>query len=323
MQDGNTTLDKDKVMMDYQKLLVVVDPTTDKQAALARAVKLASANNASITVFLSIFDFSYEMTSILSGQEREAMREGVVAQRKAWLDDIVEPFKTDNVAIETEVVWHNRPFESIIQHAISGQYDVIVKGTHEHDKLKSVIFTPTDWHLLRKAPVPVLLVKDHDWPVAGKIVCAINVSSEDETNQSLNVKIIKHAKKLAKQFDAQVHLVNGYPGTPVNLAIELPDFDSHSYSETIRNQHEERITYLANAYDISSDFCHVREGLPEDVIPELAEKLDAELVILGTVGRTGISAALIGNTAEHVIDSINCDLLAVKPDGYKSPLDEA
>ncbi|GIU47990.1 universal stress protein E [Shewanella sairae] len=309
-------------MMDYQKLLVVVDPTTEKQAALARAVELATENQAEITVFLSIFDFSYEMTSILSGQEREAMREGVVAQRKAWLADIVQPYAKDGVTIHLEVIWHNRPFESIIKYAIDGEFDVIVKGTHEHDKLKSVIFTPTDWHLMRKAPVPVLLVKEHDWPVAGKIVCAVNVSAEDEANESLNGKIISHAMKLAKQFDAQVHLVNGYPGTPVNLAIELPDFDAHTYSETIRLQHEERINYLANAYGISVDNCHVEEGLPEDVIPDLAAKLDAELVILGTIGRTGLSAALIGNTAEHVIDSINCDLLAIKPDGYKSPLEE-
>ncbi|MDB2387427.1 universal stress protein UspE [Shewanella sp.] len=310
-------------MMDYKKLLVVVDPTTDEQAALTRAIKLATANNANITVFLSIFDFSYEMTSILSGQEREAMREGVVAQRKAWLNDIVLPFQTDNLNIDVEVIWHNRPFESIIEQAIKGQFDVIVKGTHEHDKLKSVIFTPTDWHLLRKAPLPILLVKEHDWPVAGKILCAINVSSEDNSNQSLNIKIIKHAKQLAKQFDAEVHLVNGYPGTPVNLAIELPDFDPHTYGDTIRHQHEERIKLLARSHDIPADCCHVKEGLPEDVIPDLAQTLDAELVILGTVGRTGISAALIGNTAEHVIDSINCDLLAVKPDGYKSPLEEA
>ncbi|WOT03624.1 universal stress protein UspE [Shewanella youngdeokensis] len=307
-------------MMDYKKLLVVVDPTTDKQVALARAVKLAKQNNASITVFLSIYDFSYEMTSILSGHEREAMREGVIAQRKAWLTDVVKPFEVD-ITIETEVVWHNRPFESIINQAIEGKYDVIVKGTHEHDKLKSVIFTPTDWHLLRKAPVPVLLVKDHDWPVAGKILCAINVSTEDPVNNSLNEQIIKHARNLAKEFNAQVHLVNGYPGTPVNLAVELPDFDSQTYSETIRIQHHQRTKELAALYNIPNDCCHVKEGLPEDVIPDVAEKLDAELVILGTVGRTGFSAALIGNTAEHVIDSINCDLLAVKPEGYKSPLE--
>ncbi|MCL1144482.1 universal stress protein UspE [Shewanella sp. 10N.261.52.F9] len=309
-------------MMDYQKLLVVVDPTTEEQAALARAVELAIESQAEITVFLSIFDFSYEMTSILSGQEREAMREGVVNQRKAWLSDIVKPYQKDGIVINLEVIWHNRPFESIIKFAIDGNFDLIVKSTHEHDKLKSVIFTPTDWHLMRKAPVPVLLVKEHDWPVAGKIVCAVNVSAEDDANESLNGKIIAHAIKLAKQFDAQVHLVNGYPGTPVNLAIELPDFDAHTYSETIRLQHEERINYLANAYGIAVENCHVKEGLPEDVIPDLATKLDAELVILGTIGRTGLSAALIGNTAEHVIDSINCDLLAIKPDGYKSPLEE-
>ncbi|MGS0674216.1 universal stress protein UspE [Shewanella sp. 125m-1] len=309
-------------MMDYKKLLVVVDPTTDKQTALARAVELACDNQAVITVFLSIFDFSYEMTSILSGQERESMREGVVNQRKAWLEDVVKPYRKDGLTINLDVIWHNRPFESIIKHAIDGEYDLIVKGTHEHDKLKSVIFTPTDWHLLRKAPIPVLLVKTHDWPVAGKIICAVNVSSEEDANESLNGKIISHAKKLAQQFSAQVHLVNGYPGTPVNLAIELPDFDAHTYSETIKLQHEERISYLANAYGISPDFCHVKEGLPEDVIPDMAASLDAELVILGTVGRTGLSAALIGNTAEHVIDSINCDLLAIKPNGYKSPLEE-
>ncbi|QLE85592.1 universal stress protein UspE [Shewanella sp. Scap07] len=310
-------------MKDYQKILVVVDPTNDKQSAIARAVELASKNNAKITVFLSIFDFSYEMTSILSGQEREAMRQGVIAQRQAWLQEVLSDYQQNGVDIESEVIWHNRPYESIILHAIEGQYDLIVKGTHEHDKLKSVIFTPTDWHLMRKAPVPVLLVKEHDWPVQGKILCAVNVASEDDDHQALNGIIINHALDLAKKFDAQVHLVNGYPGTPVNLAIELPDFDAHTYSETIRMQHEQRVTYLANSYGIQADFCHVKEGLPEDVIPEVAAHLDAELVILGTVGRTGFSAALIGNTAEHVIDSINCDLLAIKPEGYRSPLEES
>ncbi len=309
-------------MKEYQKLLVVVDPTSDKQAALARAVELASKNKAQITVFLSIFDFSYEMTSILSSQEREAMRLGVIEQRTAWLNDLISQYSHLGLEMKSEVVWHNRPFESIILHAIKGEYDLIVKGTHEHDKLKAVIFTPTDWHLLRKAPVPVLMVKEHDWPVAGKIVCAVNVSSEDEAHQSLNGVIIEHAKDLALKFDAEVHLVNGFPGTPVNLAIELPDFDAHSYNETIRMQHEQRVSALANAYGVNASHCHVKEGLPEDVIPEVAEELDAELVILGTVGRTGISAALIGNTAEHVIDSINCDLLAIKPEGYKSPLEE-
>ncbi|WP_285162567.1 universal stress protein UspE [Shewanella goraebulensis] len=309
-------------MKDYNKILVVINPMTDHQPALARAVELASKSNASITAFLTIFDFSYEMTSILSSHEREAMRQGVIDQRETWLTEAIAPYIKNGLSIDTKVVWHNRPFESVIKYAIEQEIDLLVKSTHEHDKLKSIIFTPTDWHLLRKAPIPVLMVKDHDWPVAGKILCAVNVASEDDEHSTLNTKIIESALNLAAKFSAQIHLVNGYPGTPVNLAIELPEFDAASYNDTVRMQHEQRIQYLANSFNIPLENYHVEEGLPEDVIPELALKLDAELVILGTVGRTGFSAALIGNTAEHVIDSINCDLLAVKPEGYKSPLED-
>ncbi|MCT7941778.1 universal stress protein UspE [Shewanella holmiensis] len=309
-------------MKEYKKILVIINPTTDHQAALDRAIELASKSQATITAFLSIFDFSYEMTSILSAHEREAMRQGVIDQRTAWLNELISKINLEKIDINAQVVWHNRPFESVINYAIQGDYDLIVKSTHAHDKLKAVIFTPTDWHLMRKAPQPVLMVKEHDWPVAGKILCAINVASEDEDQQNLNGKIIQYAQDLALKFSASVHLVNGYPGTPVNLAIELPDFDANAYNDSVRMQHEQRVQYLADSYNIPIENCHVEEGLPEDVIPELAEKLDAELVILGTVGRTGFSAALIGNTAEHVIDSLNCDLLALKPDGYKSPLAE-
>jgi universal stress protein E len=73
-------------------------------------------------------------------------------------------------------------------------------------------------------------------------------------------------------------------------------------------------------YAIDSKRCYVKEGLPEKVIPKIAKDIDAELVIIGTVGRVGISAALIGNTAEHVIDELVCDVLAIKPDGFISPL---
>ena len=72
---------------------------------------------------------------------------------------------------------------------------------------------------------------------------------------------------------------------------------------------------LRQEFGINEDHTHVLEGFPEDVIPKVAKEIEAELVILGTVGRTGLSAALLGNTAEHVISKLNCNLLAVKPSG--------
>lgn len=52
------------------------------------------------------------------------------------------------------------------------------------------------------------------------------------------------------------------------------------------------------------------------MIPDLVEQLKAGVVVLGTLGGTGISALLIGNTAEHVIDHLKCDLLVIKPDNF-------
>ncbi|TKB50457.1 universal stress protein UspE [Ferrimonas sediminicola] len=308
--------------MSSERFLVVIDPSRDDQPALERAAHLARCAGARLTLFLSIFDFSYEMTSMLSQEERDAMRNGVVNQRRKWLEQLAEPLITDGLDVTFEVVWHNRPFESIINHVLSHDVAYIIKSTHAHDKLKSVIFTPTDWHLLRKAPVPVLLVKEHDWPADGTILAAVNVAADDEEHQELNDRIVDHAVKLATLIDARVHLVNGYPGTPVNIAIELPDFDAHAYNQSIKQHHTQRIEALADRHGIDHKRCHVLEGLPEDVIPELARELDAELVMLGTVGRSGLSAALIGNTAEHVIDSLECDLVAFKPKSFVCPLAE-
>ncbi len=314
-------------METYQSILVVVDPTTDEQKALRRAIELASRvvenakNKVKVCAFLSIFDFSYEMTTILSTDERDVMRQSVINDKELWLKTIIASLKAD-IEIDCQVVWHNRPFEAIVERVINDDYDLVIKGTHQHDKLKSVVFTPTDWHILRKCPCPVLLVKDHEWPSNGNILAAINVGSDETEHHSLNNKITTEANQLANLIQANVHLVNSFPGTPVNIAIEIPEFNSTEYNDTMQKHHEQAMISHANQFGISVINTHVEEGLPETVIAHVATKIDAELVILGTVGRTGISAALIGNTAEHVIDQLNCDVLALKPEGYISPLQE-
>ncbi len=312
-------------METYQNILVVIDPTTDEQKALKRAIDLATSINANsdkqvkVSAFLSIFDFSYEMTTILSSDDRDVMRQSVIKDKELWLESIINELQSD-IKISCLVVWHNRPFEAIIERVINENYDIVIKGTHQHDKLKSVVFTPTDWHILRKCPCPVLLVKEHEWPSNGNILAAVNVGSDETEHLSLNTKIAKEAKQLAQLIQANVHLVNSFPGTPVNIAIEIPEFNSNEYNDTMLKHHEQAMISHANKFDISMINTHVKEGLPETVIEQVASEIDAELVILGTIGRTGISAALIGNTAEHVIDQLNCDVLALKPDGYISPL---
>lgn len=308
-------------MSGFNKILAVVDPTEEQQKSLARALELANKCNGKVTAFLSIYDFSYDMTTMLSVEEREIMRQAVVDDRTEWLVQLIEQQpNAHDIHVDVKVVWHNRPYESIIVEAIAENYDLIVKGTQQHDTLKSVIFTPTDWHLLRKSPKSVLLVKDHAWPENGAIIGAVNVGSEDEAHISLNNRISATCLEMGGLLKGHVHLVNSYPGTPVNIAIEIPEFDPQTYNQSVKNHHEDNMRQHAEKSGIGAEFCHVKEGLPEDVIPAIAKQLDAELVVIGTVGRQGISAALIGNTAEHVIDMLDCDVLALKPEGFESPV---
>jgi len=305
-------------MMVYKNLLVMLDPTKDDQPCLRRAIFLARSYGAKISVLLVVYDLSYEMTSMLSQQERDSMREVVIAQHQAWLKDIMS--KYSDIPMESTVAWHNRPFEAAIEQVKTHGHDLLIKSTHNHDKLKSVIFTPTDWHLLRKSPCDILLVKEHDWPTNGTIATAINSVSEDNDHMNLNNKVLQHATDISKVIGANVKVINAYPGTPVSIAIEIPEFNSSTYNDSVKTHHQDKTYELTKKFNIAPTDCIIDEGLAEDVIPRITKSLNAELLIIGTIGRTGLSAAFIGNTAEHVIDSIDCDLLAVKPDGFECPV---
>lgn len=308
-------------MSRYQNILVAIDAQQDDQPALRRAVYLNQRIGGKIKAFLPIYDFSYEMTTLLSPDERVTMRKGVISQRTEWIREQAQAYLEAGVDIEIKVIWHNRPYEAIIQEVMQHNHDLVLKMAHQHDRLEAVIFTPTDWHLLRKCPCPVWMVKDQPWPEGGKAVVAVNLASEEPHHDALNQKLIRETTLLAEMVNhTEVHLVGAYPVTPINIAIELPDFDPSVYNDAIRGQHLVAMKALRQKFGIGEEFTHVAKGLPEEVIPDLAVQLDAGVVVLGTIGRTGISAAFLGNTAEQVIDHLRCDLLAIKPDDFKSPI---
>ncbi|RPD97850.1 universal stress protein UspE [Candidatus Pantoea deserta] len=308
-------------MSRYQNILVAIDSQQDDQPALRRAVYLNQRIGGKIKAYLPIYDFSYEMTTLLSPDERSSMRQGVISQRTEWIREQARAYLEAGVEIEIKVVWHNRPYEAIIQEVLAHGHDLVLKMAHQHDRLEAVIFTPTDWHLLRKCPCPVWMVKDQPWPEGGKAVVAVNLASEEPHHDELNQKLIRETTLLAEMVNhTEVHLVGAYPITPINIAIELPDFDPSVYNDAIRGQHLVAMKALRQKFSIREEFTHVAKGLPEEVIPDIASQLSAGIVVLGTIGRTGLSAAFLGNTAEQVIDHLRCDLLAIKPDDFNSPV---
>ena len=65
---------------------------------------------------------------------------------------------------------------------------------------------------------------------------------------------------------------------------------------------------------------HVVNGMAEFVIPDIAKSENIDLLVMGTVCRTGIPGFFIGNTAEKILDEVDCSVLTVKPETFQSPV---
>lgn len=304
--------------MKFKNILVVLNPENEKQYALARAVRLVkeqkSESKVKITTFMTVYDLSYEMSALLSSEERENMHQGVIEQRQKAIKPYLDKYADPNIEFHSTVVWNSNEAEAIAEEVEKNSYDLVVKYTQEEESITSLIFTPMDWQLLRKCPAPIMIVKDGDWKHQRRILVAVNVSDDEEHHNLLNNELVTLGIDLADSLErGNVHLVTAYPPTPINMAIDLPEFSTADYSNSIRGQYLINMKALRQKFNIDEDHTHVREGFPEDVIPEVAKELGAEMVVLGTIGRTGLSAAFLGNTAEHVISKLNCNLLAIKP----------
>ena len=56
------------------------------------------------------------------------------------------------------------------------------------------------------------------------------------------------------------------------------------------------------------------------VIPEVAAKNEADLIVMGTLSRSGVAGFLIGNTSEKILHKVDCSVLTVKPEGFVTPV---
>ncbi|NRA55059.1 MAG: universal stress protein UspE [Gammaproteobacteria bacterium] len=297
-------------METYKKILVVIEPEEKKYIQLHKAAHLARQVGAQITVLLIIYDQELNLFSSLSKKYGGKLKESVIREQQYWLQEQLGSLSFHDLEVNSEVCWHKCQHQAIAEHVSQYNYDLVVKGTKRHSELGSLFITPTDWHLLRECISPILLVKSAPWCEGGRILSAIDV----DNNQAFNNEILKKSRFLAQMLQAEHHLVNCYLESDISMYITPPDTDSKVDHEEVKHQHQLVADQMARQYQINQDNIHVMEGLSHDVIPRITKNIDAELVVLGTCSRQGLSEALLGHTAEHVIDEINCDLLALKPD---------
>ncbi|EGG98322.1 Universal stress protein family 1 [gamma proteobacterium IMCC2047] len=89
-----------------------------------------------------------------------------------------------------------------------------------------------------------------------------------------------------------------------------------------KEKHQQNLEALISELQESGDQISIElvEGPPEQALPSFINSKSADLLVIGTICRTGIAGMFIGNTAESVLDAVDCSVLTLKPEGFVSPV---
>ncbi|MNV49419.1 hypothetical protein D3C71_1413730 [compost metagenome] len=223
----------------------------------------------------------------------------------------------DGYNVTTEQAWNQSLHQTIVDVQQAEGCGLVVKQHYPDSALKKALLTPEDWKLLRQCPSPVLLVKTAGSWKDKVILAAIDVGNTDLEHRHLHNTIIDHGYDIATLAKARLHVISAHPSPMLSSAD--PTFQ---LSETIQTRYREQCKSFQAEFDIDDDHLHIEEGPADVLIPFMVHKLQAAVIVIGTVARSGLSGALIGNTAEVVLDAVESDVLVLKPQEIEDHLEE-
>lgn len=289
-----------------KKLLIVMDPEHRHQVALTRGIELARATGAS----LEVVAFVHEYLEALSEETttRDAARQAIIDQRQRWLEQVLALCDCQDLKVESTTVWTKRIHEWISEHCGQAPVDAVIKTGNRSETL---LYTPTDWHLIRECPAPVMLVAENKWNRASPILAAVDLSSDKPVKKALNHRIIAQARQLADAMETDLHLVHALHTSVILADMDLVDTDARDRKR--RAALKPQVEHLCHTWHLDPEHVHIVSGPAQKVIPSTANRIKADMVVIGTSGKTGLAARVIGNTAEKVLTHLRTDLLAIKP----------
>lgn len=315
-------------MKRFNNILYVSESSAPQSAAIARAVSLAQNNLAEMTV-VDVIPFApagIGMPPDVSISNN--LQEAKIAECRRTLESLIAPHGQRRLDVLV-----GRKFQEVIRSVLRNGHDLVIKPAENPNYIEK-LFGSDDMHLLRKCPCPVWMMKPEENPNYECIVAAVDIDlyEPDSSGLALNMEILELASSLALSDFAALHLIHVWDAPLagfVRLWADNPDAAEMSMIEGERCRHQSGMDDLtrklreqigAEAYDYLSPRVHLHRGDAKQVIPEMVRDLKADLVVMGTVGRSGIPGLIIGNMAEAILDQLKCSVLAIKPPGYESPV---
>ena len=305
-------------MKQFSRILIDVDASAETHPALDDAVRVAARCSASVKVV----DVLEHVPPVARGYLNERLEADLVARRLEQLAAIAA--RITQVGVTTEVL-RGRPANALIRDVLRSGHDLLVRSHGRELDERGKPFGAIDMELLRLCPCPVWLAgaQKRQGP-ALRILAAIHANPGDPTEQQLNESILDLALTMTELLGGRLSIVQAWIAFGETLlASHMPPHELKEYVESTRAREQEALSALTQAVAgrLKDAAIELVKGEPEDVIPRYVEEHGIDLVVMGTVARTGIAGLLIGNTAERVLQRLRVSVLTTKPAGFTSLVD--
>jgi universal stress protein E len=310
-------------MLRFQNILYVSCGTSaDETDSLKQALRVARDSKATLQIVVFCPKLPKKFSRYEAGYEAS-----LGDRMKASLEEALTHLKMapDEVAATVTVEAGNTPSVRIVQRVVRNGHDLLIKQPEETASRAG--FRALDMQLLRTCPCPVWLSRpttrrDSDIRVG----VAVDPQSEEPVARELASKLLQLSRSLADTYSGELYIIScwDYPieddlrySPYVVIAEECLD---EALTE-IDGQDEAATQKLLGELGVAGRYrLHCTRGNPEQTIPQFVEQLQLDILVMGTVARTGIPGFIIGNTAENTLHELRCSLLAVKPSGFVSPV---
>ncbi|HKZ74270.1 MAG TPA: universal stress protein [Steroidobacteraceae bacterium] len=313
-------------MSAIRRILVAIKNPASRAPVLAtKAAQLAKACGAELELFHALATPVF--VDMLTAQ-RVSTRAYESAQEKRALEGlerIAGRLRGHGVRVTTRTAWDFPASEAIVRRAAAARADLIVAGRHEGRHALAWLLGLTDWDVLRKSPVPVLLVKSAQLYRRPAVLAAIDPTHAYAKPAKLDAEILRVGGALTRSLRGTLHAMHAYLPNPYMLAAKADVAGARIAAELQAADRAARTRFekaLAGS-DIPASRRHVVDAHPVDAIPGTARRTRSAIVVMGAISRSGIKRLFIGNTAERVLDRLTCDVLVVKPRRFASRVQRA
>ncbi|MBS0421211.1 MAG: universal stress protein [Proteobacteria bacterium] len=212
--------------------------------------------------------------------------------------------------------------EAVVRRAERTRADLVIAGTRPHGFTERLLLRNTDWELIRQCPCPLLLVKSARSYAGSAVLAAVDPFHTHAKPADLDMRLLDLGNTVAQLIKGSLHVFHAYTPlleiVPLPTAMAIPAIAppeaERAYAQLVTSE----LARLAVAAGVPVRARHLRMGVIANELCEVAKTTRAGLVVMGAVSRSRLKRLFIGSTAESALDKLDCDVLVVKPRGFKS-----